>query len=274
MGRKVPINLTLSDYEYPPDREALEQLRSTRGISQAVKEHIKNVAEPSLNGFLNGQGLKISHKQLPKFYELIAETANILDVSIPQVYILQDPHLNAYTFGTENQNVVIVTHSLYEQLNECQLSFVLGHEMGHIKSEHVLYSSIMRGHIDNNTPFPHNLEMAVLGWSRKSEVTADRAGLIACQNMDEAGRVLLTLSIGSVKLAQQVDIQEYLESQILSLEFNPVGSENQRYQEHYFIPLRIRKLMEFAGSDMYKRIIGRSLDLAPAKAMQINIELK
>jgi Zn-dependent protease with chaperone function len=110
---------------------------------------------------------------------------------------MQDPIINAFTVGSENPIVVLNTKTV-ECLTEAELRFILGHEVGHIKSQHSLYHWIARfilPYIGDTLGkatfgigkiFTAPLQLALLSWSRKSELTADRAGLLACQNRTAA----------------------------------------------------------------------------------------
>lgn len=76
--------------------------------------------------------------------------------------------------------------------------FIIGHEVGHIKSGHVLYQQVaqvlsqvgaaLMGQavpgIGQLVTVP--LRLAFMNWARLAEFTADRAGLLACQNTEAA----------------------------------------------------------------------------------------
>ena len=68
--------------------------------------------------------------------------------------------------------------------------FIIGHECGHIKSNHMLYhmmAGIINTIIDSipgGTLLAGGIQFALYYWNRMSEFTADRAGLLCCQNQD------------------------------------------------------------------------------------------
>ena len=85
-------------------------------------------------------------------------------------------------------------------LTEDELRYVAGHEMGHIKSGHVLYHTmgeLFKAAVSQlpiisslTTPIYYTL----MYWIRMSEFTADRAGLLACQNIDAAISAIIKMS--------------------------------------------------------------------------------
>ena len=155
------------------------------------------------------------------------------------------------------------------------MAFILGHEMGHIKSQHVLYNGMYQYLQSRRNRFSESLAAAILDWQRKSEVTADRAGLIACQDIDQACLALLALAAGSVTLASQLNRDEYMESQLLSLDFNPVGQQAEMASNHHFIPVRMRQLLDYFHSPHYSRLWGNNEALPDNDGVNdLDIELK
>jgi heat shock protein HtpX len=92
--------------------------------------------EPMLNGQLMGNAIEISSRQLPHYYQLAKKAAEILNIPIPKIYMRQDPYLNAMTYGNGSQSLIVLSHSLLDQLDDSMLMFILGHEMGHIAADH------------------------------------------------------------------------------------------------------------------------------------------
>lgn len=250
----VPNNLKLEWYQYSPERSAINKLYHSTHLVQECRDYINEVLEPMWNGRLMGNAIEVSSRQLSHYYCLAQTAAEILNIPIPKIYIRQDPMLNAMTFGNGVQSLIVLSHLLAEQLDDLMLMFVLGHEMGHIAANHVLFSNLIRYKKESGRRWNKNMEMEIMDWERKAEVTADRAGLIACQDLKTACVTLLTIAIGSRKLAEQVDLQEYIESQMLSLEYNPVGWEAQNYQSHYYIPVRLQEVISFYHSPNYNSI--------------------
>ena len=78
--------------------------------------------------------------------------------------------------------------------------FVIGHELGHVKSNHMLYHMMAQviNLIIDSIPFgtiaAAPLQYALYYWDRMSEFTADRAGLLCCQNKEAAIRAFMKMA--------------------------------------------------------------------------------
>src|SRR5208337_2716414 len=60
------------------------------------------------------------------------------------------------------------------------------------------------------------IDLPLMAWARQSEITADRAGLMAVGDEALVRRVLLAWSIRSARLLQQVNIDEWLKQESAS----------------------------------------------------------
>jgi hypothetical protein len=111
------------------------------------------------------------------------------------------------------------------------LLFVLAREMGHCRAGHALWKTVIRfvagdigvhsgllgggilGSISPAKLLSNAIEMPLMAWSRQSEITGDRAGLLALGDEGLARRVLLTWSIRSATLLKQVNIDEWMKQE-------------------------------------------------------------
>jgi heat shock protein HtpX len=83
---------------------------------------------------------KIERKDHPRLYNVVEEMkiASGLE-KMPDVYIIDDPALNAFATGRDiNRASVAITSGLLQKLNRDELQGVLAHEIGHIKNRDVL----------------------------------------------------------------------------------------------------------------------------------------
>jgi heat shock protein HtpX len=83
---------------------------------------------------------KISRDDHPRLYNVVEEMkiASGLE-KMPDIYIMDDPALNAFATGRDSgKSAVVITSGLLEKLNRDELQGVIGHEIAHIKNRDVL----------------------------------------------------------------------------------------------------------------------------------------
>jgi heat shock protein HtpX len=83
---------------------------------------------------------KISRDDHPRLYNIVEEMkiASGLE-KMPDIYIIDDPALNAFATGRNpNRAAVAVTSGLLQRLNRDELQGVIGHEIAHIRNRDVL----------------------------------------------------------------------------------------------------------------------------------------
>jgi Zn-dependent protease with chaperone function len=122
---------------------------------------------------------------------------------VPELYVTQTPVFNAGAYGIDDPFIVIHSAAL-ELLDDNELRALLAHELGHVMSGHALYATIAAilalvslGAL----PFLAGIallpvKLAFLEWSRKAELTADRAGLLGIQDPIVSQRKFLKMAGG------------------------------------------------------------------------------
>ncbi len=195
MERQILHGLQADFYEHPFDHSALNALKGTPGLEPLVRKLNEWGIEHFLKIQYTGSNLKVTPDNFPEIYEMVREAGTVLNLSrVPDLYIQDEAGINALTAGVERP-VVVLNASCIDCLSLDELFFVVGHELGHIKSGHVLYHQIgallpilgeIVGHLTLGIGdlFSTAIQVALLNWQRMSELTADRAGLLACQNRD------------------------------------------------------------------------------------------
>jgi heat shock protein HtpX len=83
---------------------------------------------------------KISHDDHPRLYNIVEEMRIASGLpKTPDIYIIDDPSLNAFATGRDpNKAAVAITSGLLQQLNRDELQGVMAHEISHIKNKDVL----------------------------------------------------------------------------------------------------------------------------------------
>jgi Zn-dependent protease with chaperone function len=162
--------------------------------------------------------VRVDHRQYPRVYQLYTEAATALDVpELPELYVMQSPWLSAQAVGLDRPFVVLNTAAV-GQLDDDELRCLLGHELGHVRSGHAVYKTILiilSRWAANLSWLPvgaialRGIIAAMMEWWRKAELSADRAGLLAAQDPAAALRLLMKLAGGGD--LSQIDTAAFLE---------------------------------------------------------------
>jgi Zn-dependent protease with chaperone function len=204
-------------WEHPADRGALVALRQLRGFDYVLRKLSGLINERAFRLQFLGSAIRVDERQFPRVHRLYTEAATTLDVrELPELFVTNFPLWNATTIGMDKPFVVI-NSSLLDGLDEEELRFVLGHELGHAQSGHALYQSLLFW-LMRLTGALAWLPIGALGlraiiaalheWSRKAELSGDRAGLLAVQDPAVALRVQMKMASGG-KL-EQLDTTAFL----------------------------------------------------------------
>ena len=263
--------LSSAAFEHPADRAALEALRRTPGLDRLLKWLWDVGAEKLVKIMYTGDSIRVYPLQCSRVYNDLREACAILDVEEPECYIMQNPFPSAHSMGLKRKTIVLTT-SLIDLLDDTERLEVIGRELGHIKAEHMLYRTMAivladilavatSGLSISGQALSAGLLYAFYYWFRKSELTADRAGLLTVQDPDISISRLLKLAGGSRRLVDDLNVEEFtkqadlyedMDDNIQSLYFK---FQLLRRQTHPFPALRAREVQEWAHSAQYARLL-------------------
>jgi Zn-dependent protease with chaperone function len=218
------------------------------------------LSEPVFRAQLLGGAVRVGPAQFADLHALVEECAAVLNLPAPEVYVVNSPSFNAMTFGVERP-FIILHSSLVDAFGAGELAYIIGHELGHIKSEHVLYLNAAWFLAQGAAAYFGRIilipaRMALDAWMRKAELTADRAGLLACQDLEQATLALIKLALGSRALLSRINLEEYLrQSEELGRGYGPLA---ELFETHPFIANRIRELHEFNQGLYQELLAGRT----------------
>jgi len=201
------------------------------GPLNAVARSVSDkVGRPWIESTFNG--IRLGPKQLPNVWTQAVLAARILGLpKMPDVYVAGDQMWNTYTFGTDTSSFIVLGTAILTNFKDDELLFMLAREMGHCCAGHALWKTVVRfiagdvgihsgllsggllGVISPSKLIEGAAEMPLMAWSRQSDITADRAGLLAVGDEALARRVLLAWSIRSARLLKEVNIEEWMKQE-------------------------------------------------------------
>ncbi len=204
-------------------------------------------------GQLLGQAVKVGPRQLPAVFERAQTASTKLCEPMPDVFVVQNPVLNAFALGFFGRKSIVLNSATVEAMDEDELCFVIGHELTHIKCAHTHWLVLTNLSDAVRLPVVSSLIGFVLrGWSRRAEYTSDRGGLIACQNLRAAISAIAKLAVGKT-LFEQLDIEQLMH-QKEAVDSDLVAKLSEVLGDHPYIVNRVQALHEFSGTEYFKKL--------------------
>jgi Zn-dependent protease with chaperone function len=222
-AHKKFADLSKHEYVHPADSKALAALRAIPGIDTALKQLLKVTGESAIRVMFMASAVKVTPKQCPDLYAKLQIACTTLGVDMPELYVQQNPVVNAFTGGVDRP-IIVLHSSLIERLNDEETLAVIAHEVGHIHAEHVLYLTAARliealanASLARLVPgadiikflISAGISGSLLAWARKAELSCDRAALLVTQDPHVIGRTMMKLCGGT--FASKIDYDLFLE---------------------------------------------------------------
>lgn len=187
----------------------------------------------SRSGQLLANALRVSEFQLAEVNRAFEQA----QVNLPKVdvnlFVQQDPRMNAYTFGVRAPFCIVLTSALVEKMSRDELCAVIGHEMGHILFGNTQLMTLMGAQFGLSRYFLNK-------WMRSIEYSADGAALVACGGKAET--VISALVKVHVGLNHAVNVQQFLDQ--LHGEDEQWSRQAELFSTHPFLNNRVKRLLE------------------------------
>jgi Zn-dependent protease with chaperone function len=269
-AKRVLSEISPRAWEHPADRAALQALRKIPVFDDVLRSMFGFFGEKPIRLAFQANAVKVSEKQFPHIYGLYKEVCQTMDPEKEyDLFISQTPIVNAGAYGMDKPFIILNSGTIW-LLDDEEISFILGHELGHIMSDHVLYRTMTVLLIQlASMGFPvvglaaRAVLVALLEWYRKSELSSDRAGLLSIQDPEVAMSAMLKMA-GGIPDGGKWDAEYSLDEFIIQAEEYRTGGDvaDQVYKvlnlmatTHPFYVLRVSEIRNWIESGEYDRII-------------------
>jgi len=274
MEKKELVMLNPREYEHPFDKKALNTLEGTPGLEKLTRAYMKHYIERMVRVGFTGSYLRVNENNFPDIHDLLEEACKVLNLKkIPPLYIRWDYTINGSTTGSENP-IIILNSGTVDLLSPQELLYIIGHEIGHIKSGHMLYHEMsmvipVLGNIVGQATLgigslvSVGLEAALFHWYRMSELTADRAGLLACQDQEAVIGALMKGSGVPKHFFDKINTDEFI---IQAKEFKGFDYDSLdriakaasiMWQNHPWTVMRASEILKWIESGAYQKILDK-----------------
>ena len=285
------------EYQHPADRKALLSLEKTPGLDLIVKKFYELGFETLLRIEFTGSNLQVTDKAFPKIYQIFEDACETLDLDPniePQLYFRWNDYFRVLDFPTNNlqgitvgvnKPIIAISAEAIENFSEAELLFIIGCEVGRIKSHQVLYediayllpvassaiSTVTFGFGGLTSSITGGLHIALNQWLRMADYTADRAGLLVCQDVETAMTALAKMAGLPQKYYSSFNVHDFMDQ---ARELEDIGDNLYNkalklislvQRDQAFITARAHQLLNWVNSGEYQNVLGRQAKIQPSE---------
>ena len=257
-------NISSKAYEHPADRAATAALKAVPMLDTVVRKLIEWQYERALRQLYLGNSLKVGEHQLPDLWAAHNGVCRVLDMERPDLYLAYGVPGGAAAIGSTNP-IIVFDSQLLQWLGPGERRAVIAHELGHILSDHLVYTTALQILLSVTMPLPFFLGIpfravraVLLEWFRAAELTCDRAATLAVRDPQIVCRSLMVISAGMP--ADKLNLDAFM-AQALEYESWDDPSDrvrrffNEINQTHPYSVRRVSEIMKWVQSGEYDRII-------------------
>lgn len=244
-------------YAFSGERKFRRTLAVARPVTMALEATTRLWRDVARTELL-GTAVKVSDQQYPRVFAAAKAAGEALRVRVPVVFAAPSSSIKVKVLGTEDAPHLIVNLELAEKLDDTELVAAIAHELAHVQNGHILYTTALH-YLNNSAAFfvrwvVQPAIMTLQAWSRRAEVTCDRASLLAVRDLDKTLQALVRIELGLDK-GSAFNAEEYLRA--LPDVKKGLGRFAEAFRSHPYVPKRVQALRLFAGSALYAHVTGQ-----------------
>ena len=258
-------DISSASWEHPGDRAALAAMQAIPGLDKVLRAIIGRFGETNIRMMMQADAIRTSENQYADIHRALREACEVFDTPVPELYITQSPIVNAGALGVDEPFIVLQS-SLIEVLDERGMHHVIGHEIGHIVSEHALYRTVLALLLSLSsaaspliTTAMTPIMLAMLEWNRKAELSCDRAGLLVVQDLDASLGSMASMAGGIRGRNGEIDLDEFVAQSDAYLDTDGMASfykiTAMLGRTHPFVMSRVAELRNWVTDGEYHSIL-------------------
>lgn len=222
-------------------------------VTEIIRQQCEGCGfDMNFRSVMEGNSLKVQQTLLPKFHALCEEVKQKLEfVGNIDFYITGNSTVNAcsYASGDEQRpHIIEINSGLFNLMNEEELKYVIGHEIGHLINSDATISqlfSFIYPTDEAKEECPEFLLKRIQFYNQIAELSADRYGYMANENLEACVTAVFKMASGLFLEKMNVSIDTLMAENSERLEFflkdNGVSEGT-----HPVNPIRVRALELFA----------------------------
>ncbi len=280
--RKVLTGITAEAFVSDTDKWALDKLKKVPLMPQLISKFYEYGFDRWMYAMNMSMSVRCGPNQYESLYKILRESCEVMDMPEPELYLTNNPYPNAFAGGVERPYITLRS-SIVNNLTDEQLYHLVGHELGHIKADHVLYFSVGallipllellgRRTLGWSDIATQALVIAFYEWSRQAEFSADRAGLLVAQSIETSIDANIALTAGSHRFDKEMNRDAFMDQARAYQDAGPLDQVGKaiiwmlmgKYWTHPMPVHRAQQLERWYQSGAYERILAGDYSRVPS----------
>ena len=256
-------SLDLGTVRFDGEPDMLKALVADAEFYAAMQAGATLPPDPRREAHLAAALVRLTPAMLPHAFRALSKCVEIIGLKRKIVmFCSNDGSLNAMVSEADDQTIrIILTSGLLDALDEAELAYVIGHEIGHAVLGH------LEIRVQNDRELSGLTVLRHFALRRYQELSADRVGLICCPDVDRVLRAELMLHSGITtreRIGDPASILKAAEDALASATAKTDFSGDGRYATHPYGPMRTLAISHFARSTTFAKLANTA---APAGAI-------
>lgn len=236
------------NFRFSAEEKLFNELLGNKTFNKISEEALQSISlqHKHIQTFdLISSGLEVTKRNSPTLSKLLNESKEVLNISKKTkvtMYVHNSPEVNAgCIFLAPGSYAVFLNAGIINLMEEEELKFVIGHELGHLKFEH---HKIIKQPGKSISPA---FTLRLFEHSRYAEISADRCGYIACDSLKSSRKALLKLAVGTkLRFFDDENIDTEIPIKILNEALSTNKNLIEEKLSHPYSILRVFALESFA----------------------------
>ncbi|MDO4328925.1 MAG: hypothetical protein Q4C66_06275 [Lachnospiraceae bacterium] len=179
----------LNQEEYIHDEELAIMLGTSDDIIHKGLDKINDISVALMRRMTLGRYIAVDESSAPELSEIVTSVCRILDYpEVPKIYICHQAAQTIFCAGTDTM-IIVISDYIIENFDMDMLYYTIGNTISMFKSGHV--SMVTAYAIMPEMLLTAPVELGIKKYLRAADMTSDRGGLLACQNISAALKCIL-----------------------------------------------------------------------------------
>ncbi len=231
-------------------------------IEEIIKQAVTDDDDSYWRSEMEGHSFKIDEKLLNHYYTICHEVKEKLHFDEPiDFYITGDSSVNAFSVAAEGgkPHIVNLNSAIVELMTDEELKFVIGHELGHLINKDTALLRLINFVFPGGANIPITLQYKIRLWQQLSELTADRYGFLATNNLNVCVSAFFKMASGLDISKIDISIDALLDNNLEHLDYF-LNDKGVSLADHPVNPIRIQSLNLFSDLNISEKELEKEMD--------------